>query len=63
MDNSSTTNNMRNGSQNGFKLGDFSIDEYRPMKVIAIGAGMSGILAAIRYSILDFALGPFISHL
>lgn len=31
-----------------FNLGDFSIDEYRPMKVIIIGAGFSGITAGIR---------------
>ncbi|KAI0712848.1 hypothetical protein C8T65DRAFT_739260 [Cerioporus squamosus] len=31
------------------KLGDFSIDEYRPIKVIVIGAGFSGILSAIRF--------------
>lgn len=30
------------------KLGDFSIDEYRPIKVICIGAGFSGIIAGIR---------------
>ena len=30
------------------KLGDFAIDEYRPMKVVCIGAGFTGILAAIR---------------
>ncbi|KZT12304.1 FAD/NAD-binding domain-containing protein [Laetiporus sulphureus 93-53] len=40
---------MCNGSQSGFKLGDFSIDEYRPMKVIVIGAGYSGIIAGIRF--------------
>ncbi|KAJ3553810.1 hypothetical protein NM688_g3419 [Phlebia brevispora] len=32
-----------------FKLGDFPIDQYKPMKVIVIGAGMSGILAGIRF--------------
>ncbi|KLO16411.1 FAD/NAD-binding domain-containing protein [Schizopora paradoxa] len=32
-----------------FKLGDFSIDEYRPMKVVVIGAGFSGIIAGIRF--------------
>ncbi|KAM5545277.1 hypothetical protein V8D89_001388 [Ganoderma adspersum] len=32
-----------------FTLGDFSIDEYRPIKVIVIGAGFSGILAGIRF--------------
>ncbi|TFK83066.1 FAD/NAD(P)-binding domain-containing protein [Polyporus arcularius HHB13444] len=31
------------------KLGDFAIDEYRPIKVIVIGAGFSGILAGIRF--------------
>ena len=30
-------------------FGAFSIDEYRPMKVAIIGAGASGILAAIRW--------------
>ena len=29
-------------------LGNFSIDEYQPVKVIVIGAGFSGILAGIR---------------
>ncbi|KLO07105.1 FAD/NAD-binding domain-containing protein [Schizopora paradoxa] len=33
---------------NGFKLGDFSIDEGRPLRVVVIGAGISGILAGIR---------------
>ncbi|KAJ3554994.1 hypothetical protein NM688_g2817 [Phlebia brevispora] len=32
-----------------FELGDFAIDDYRPLKIIGIGAGMSGILAAIRF--------------
>lgn len=32
-----------------FELGDFSIDEYRPFKVIVVGAGFSGIAAGIRY--------------
>ena len=31
-----------------FDLGDFSIDEYDPVKVIVIGAGFSGIIAGIR---------------
>ena len=34
--------------ETSFKLGDFSIDDYRPMKVAVIGAGFSGINAAIR---------------
>lgn len=33
----------------GFKLGAMSIDEDRPFKVVVIGAGFSGILAAIRF--------------
>lgn len=32
-----------------FKLGDFCIDEYRPLKVVVIGTGFSGILAGIRF--------------
>ncbi|KAI0737196.1 flavin-binding monooxygenase [Daedaleopsis nitida] len=32
-----------------FKLGEFAIDEYRPIKVVVIGAGFSGILAGIRF--------------
>lgn len=31
-----------------FTLGDFCIDEYRPVKVIVIGAGFSGITAGVR---------------
>jgi hypothetical protein len=31
-----------------FRLGDFAVDEYRPIKVVAIGAGFSGIIAGIR---------------
>lgn len=34
-----------------FKLGSFSIDEYRPLKVVVIGAGFSGIIAGIRCAI------------
>lgn len=30
-------------------LGEFPVDEYRPIKVIVIGAGIGGILAAIRH--------------
>ncbi|KAI0761051.1 FAD/NAD-P-binding domain-containing protein [Trametes elegans] len=30
-------------------LGDFCIDEYRPIKVIVIGAGYSGIIAGVRF--------------
>lgn len=31
-----------------FKLGGFAIDEYRPLRIIVIGAGYSGIIAGIR---------------
>ena len=30
------------------RMAQFSIDEYRPMKVIVIGAGFTGVAAAIR---------------
>ncbi|KAL1943924.1 hypothetical protein VTO73DRAFT_3742 [Trametes versicolor] len=32
-----------------YAIGDFSIDEYRPVKVIVIGAGFGGITAGIRF--------------
>ncbi|KAI0737199.1 FAD/NAD(P)-binding domain-containing protein [Daedaleopsis nitida] len=41
--------NSEQGVPQPFKLGDFAIDEYRPIKVIVIGAGYSGILAGIRF--------------
>ena len=31
-----------------FEEGNFTIDEHRPMKIIVVGAGFSGILAGIR---------------
>lgn len=31
-----------------FKLGSFAIDQPRPMRVVVIGAGYSGIIAGIR---------------
>ena len=37
-----------NGQAAEFKLGEFSIDEYRPIKVVVIGTGFSGITAGIR---------------
>lgn len=51
----STSSTSLHGSPNGsqlnddFKLGTFSIDEYRPIKVVVIGAGFSGIIAGIRF--------------
>ena len=35
-----------------FDLGEFAIDEYRPIKVICVGAGFTGILAGIRCAVL-----------
>lgn len=32
-----------------FQLGDFPIDAARPLKVLVIGAGFSGIAAGIRF--------------
>ncbi|KAI0714205.1 FAD/NAD-P-binding domain-containing protein [Cerioporus squamosus] len=32
-----------------FPLGDFAIDEYRPIRVVVIGAGISGIVAGVRF--------------
>ncbi len=40
-----------------YVLGDFCIDEYRPVKVIVIGAGFSGITAGIRYASSLITLG------
>ncbi len=40
-----------------------SIDEYRPIKVVCIGAGVSGILAAIRYEIFRFPIHISLSTL
>jgi hypothetical protein len=36
-------------AEESYSTGDFSIDDHRPIKVICIGAGFSGILSAIRY--------------
>ena len=40
---------MFNMPTSNFVLGDFSVDENRPIRVVVIGAGVGGILAAIRY--------------
>jgi hypothetical protein len=39
-----------------YVAGDFSVDDYRPLKVICIGAGFSGILCAIRCADLPHVL-------
>ena len=44
----STPNGTASSTGTGFKLGTFCIDEDRPMKVVVIGAGFSGIVAGIR---------------
>ncbi|KAJ7889596.1 FAD/NAD-P-binding domain-containing protein [Mycena leptocephala] len=47
-------------AEESYSTGDFSIDDHRPIKVICIGAGFSGILSAIRLqqkvSNLDFKI-------
>ena len=35
-------------ASSNFVLGDFPVDQHRPIKVVVIGAGIAGILAAIR---------------
>lgn len=35
-----------------FKLSSMSIDDDRPFKVVVIGAGFSGIIAGIRYTLI-----------
>ncbi|KZV69317.1 FAD/NAD-binding domain-containing protein [Peniophora sp. CONT] len=37
------------GLEPGLKLGNFSLDENRPIKVVCIGAGYAGIVAGIRF--------------
>jgi hypothetical protein len=48
-----------NRAEERFSLGEFSIDEYRPIKVIVIGAGFSGIIAGIRYVTFLNSLNEF----
>ncbi|VDB82952.1 unnamed protein product [Peniophora sp. CBMAI 1063] len=40
---------MSGTSPHATKQADFSVDEYRPIKVICIGAGVAGIVAGIRF--------------
>lgn len=42
MANGHTTSGNNTNGHTPYKLGNFSIDEARPMKVVAIGAGYSG---------------------
>jgi len=50
------------GDETGkFRLGDFAVDEYRPIKVVAIGAGFSGIIAGIR--LVNHMVKPVTSRL
>ncbi|KAJ3518017.1 hypothetical protein NLJ89_g144 [Agrocybe chaxingu] len=41
---------MSTSSQDGrYRMGDFAIDDPRPMRVVVIGAGYAGIVAGIRF--------------
>jgi hypothetical protein len=39
-----------NGERSEFAIKDEPIENQRPLRVVVIGAGFSGILAAIRYA-------------
>ena len=43
------TTQQRKRKRAPFVLGNFNIDDPRPMKIIIIGAGFSGICAGIRF--------------
>ncbi|KAI0741361.1 FAD/NAD-P-binding domain-containing protein [Daedaleopsis nitida] len=46
----SSNHSMANSTPKAtFDLGDFCIDEYRPIRVAVIGAGISGIVAGVRF--------------
>lgn len=45
-------------SAHPFRLGNFSVDEYKPLKVVVIGAGFSGIVAGIRYVLIVLPSRP-----
>ncbi|KAI0289915.1 hypothetical protein B0F90DRAFT_1672218 [Multifurca ochricompacta] len=49
MTSSQTRENTRNHFEN-FQFGHFAINEYRPIKIVCIGAGFCGILAAIHFA-------------
>ncbi|EMD35981.1 hypothetical protein CERSUDRAFT_96205 [Gelatoporia subvermispora B] len=51
MSNRSSYSETSNGARThpDFKLGEFCIDEDRPMRVVVVGAGFSGIIAGIRF--------------
>ena len=40
--------NMNGHANRGFKLKNVPVENFRPMRVVVVGAGFSGILAAIR---------------
>ncbi|KAF9270874.1 FAD/NAD-binding domain-containing protein [Marasmius fiardii PR-910] len=48
-ENTSTSTTLGGPGSAVFPLGNFCIDEPRPMKVVVIGAGYSGIVAGIRF--------------
>ncbi len=41
--------NHTDANHRQFTPGNFAIDEYRPIRVAVIGAGISGIVAGVRY--------------
>jgi len=45
-----STFNVQRGPETAFRLGGFSIDEYRRMKVVVIGAGFAGVIASCRFA-------------
>ena len=53
---------QHNAPGSSFRLGDFSIDEYKPIKVVCIGAGFSGILAGIRRVFLVTSIPNLRTH-
>ena len=44
------------------EMARFSIDEYRQMKVIVVGAGLTGVAAAIRCVVAFFLVFTFIKY-
>ena len=57
-DPASSSTTLGTGGSGGTAGGEFAIDDYKPMKIIGIGAGMGGILAGIRYSLLILQFKP-----
>jgi hypothetical protein len=47
-------NGHANGTTPKFTLRDTTVENFRPLRAVVIGAGFSGICAAIRYVLLRF---------